>query len=163
MFPGSEREVPFLRLSKVAEGDHRYPPDPARCDRGHANGKRQIALLPVARRDIITQLGLRQPVAFVAGFDRPNLRFQVRKVEGEKDKIDAIMSLLKKEARRGIIYAATRKNVEALTLALRSNGYQCGKLSRRHGDGVPQVCPGSFYGGKPAGRGGDERLWHGHR
>ena len=81
---------------------------------------------PDVRRDIITQLGLRQPVAFVAGFDRPNLRFHVRNVEGEKDKIDAIMALLKEEGRRGIIYAATRKNVEALTLALRSNGYKAG-------------------------------------
>jgi ATP-dependent DNA helicase RecQ len=81
---------------------------------------------PDVRRDIITQLGLRQPVAFVAGFDRPNLRFHVKKVEGEKDKIDAIMALLKKEGRRGIIYAATRKNVEALTLVLRSKGYKAG-------------------------------------
>jgi ATP-dependent DNA helicase RecQ len=81
---------------------------------------------PDVRRDIITQLGLRQPVAFVAGFDRPNLRFHVRKVEGEKDKIDAIMALLKKEGRKGIIYAATRKNVEAITLALRSNGCNAG-------------------------------------
>ena len=81
---------------------------------------------PDVRHDIITQLGLRQPIAFVAGFDRPNLRFHVRKVEGEKDKIDAIMTLLKKEAPRGIIYAATRKNVDTLTSVLRSNGYQAG-------------------------------------
>ena len=81
---------------------------------------------PDVRHDIITQLGLRQPIAFVAGFDRPNLRFHVKKVDGEKDKIDAIVTLLKKGLRRGIIYAATRKNVEALTLALRSNGYKAG-------------------------------------
>ncbi len=81
---------------------------------------------PDVRRDIITQLGLRQPIAFVAGFDRPNLRFHVKKVDGEKDKVDAIVTLLKKGLRKGIIYAATRKNVEALTLALRSNGYKAG-------------------------------------
>ncbi|OGP88380.1 MAG: hypothetical protein A2156_06420 [Deltaproteobacteria bacterium RBG_16_48_10] len=81
---------------------------------------------PDVRHDIITQLGLRQPIAFVAGFDRPNLRFHVKRVDGEKDKIDAIVTLLKKGLRRGIIYAATRKNVEALTLALRSNGYKAG-------------------------------------
>ncbi len=81
---------------------------------------------PDVRRDIITQLGLRQPVTFVAGFDRPNLRFQVKKVEGEGDKIDAIFTLLKKETQRGIIYAATRKNVETLTSALRSQGYKAG-------------------------------------
>jgi ATP-dependent DNA helicase RecQ len=81
---------------------------------------------PDVRHDIITQLGLRQPIAFVAGFDRPNLRFHVKKVDGEKDKVDAIVTLLKKGLQRGIIYAATRKNVEALTLALRSNGYKAG-------------------------------------
>ena len=81
---------------------------------------------PDVRQDIITQLGLRQPIAFVAGFDRPNLRFHVKKVEGERDKVDAIVTLLKKGLRKGIIYAATRKNVEALTLALRSNGYKAG-------------------------------------
>ncbi|MGD0915368.1 MAG: RecQ family ATP-dependent DNA helicase [Thermodesulfobacteriota bacterium] len=81
---------------------------------------------PDVRRDIITQLGLRQPITFVAGFDRPNLCFQVKRVEGEEDKIDAILGLLKKGVQRGIIYAATRKNVETLTLALRSNGYKAG-------------------------------------
>jgi ATP-dependent DNA helicase RecQ len=81
---------------------------------------------PDVRRDIITQLGLRQPITFVAGFDRPNLRFQVKRVEGEADKIDAILGLLKEKAQGGIIYAATRKNVETLTSALRSNGYKVG-------------------------------------
>jgi ATP-dependent DNA helicase RecQ len=81
---------------------------------------------PDVRHDIITQLGLRKPIVFVAGFDRPNLRFHVKRVDGEKDKIDAIVTLLKKGLRRGIIYAATRKNVEAITLALRSNGYKAG-------------------------------------
>ncbi|MCJ7705077.1 MAG: RecQ family ATP-dependent DNA helicase [Desulfobacterales bacterium] len=78
------------------------------------------------RRDIITQLGLKQPVTFVAGFDRPNLCFKVKQVEGETDKIDAILNLLKKEPQRGIIYAATRKNVETVTRALQSMGYKSG-------------------------------------
>ncbi len=32
----------------MAGGDHRYPPEKARCGRGHAHRKRKIALLPVA-------------------------------------------------------------------------------------------------------------------
>ena len=36
------------------------------------------------------------------------------------------MGLLKKKAQRGIIYAATRKNVETVTWALQSNGYKAG-------------------------------------
>ena len=116
----------------VSEWGHDFRPDYLRL-KGVVEklGHPPVAALtatatPDVRRDIITQLGLRQPVTFVAGFDRPNLRFQVKRVEGEADKIDAIWGLLKKEAQRGIIYAATRKNVETLTSALRSNGYKAG-------------------------------------
>ncbi len=116
----------------VSEWGHDFRPDYLRL-KGVVEklGHPPVAALtatatPDVRRDIVTQLGLRQPIAFVAGFDRPNLQFQVRKVDGEQDKVDAIVTLLKKGLRRGIIYAATRKNVEALTLALRSNGYKAG-------------------------------------
>jgi ATP-dependent DNA helicase RecQ len=116
----------------VSEWGHDFRPDYLRL-KGVVEklGHPPVAALtatatPDVRRDIITQLGLRQPVAFVAGFDRPNLRFQVKSVEGEKDKIDAILGLLKKKAQSGIIYAATRKNVETLSSALRSNGYKAG-------------------------------------
>jgi ATP-dependent DNA helicase RecQ len=116
----------------VSEWGHDFRPDYLRL-RGVVErlGHPPVAALtatatPDVRRDIITQLGLRQPVAFVAGFDRPNLRFQVKRVEGEEDKVDAILGLLKKKAQNGIIYAATRKNVETLTSALRSHGYKAG-------------------------------------
>jgi len=116
----------------VSEWGHDFRPDYLRL-KGVVEklGHPPVAALtatatPDVRRDIITQLGLRQPVAFVAGFDRPNLRFQVKRVEGEKDKIDAIVGLLKKGVQSGIIYAATRKNVETLTSALQSHGYKAG-------------------------------------
>ena len=81
---------------------------------------------PDVRRDIIVQLGLRQPITFVAGFDRPNLRFRVKRVTGEGEKIDAILALVRKKGESGIIYAATRKNVESVTQTLRSNGCKAG-------------------------------------
>jgi ATP-dependent DNA helicase RecQ len=116
----------------VSEWGHDFRPDYLRL-KGVVEklGHPPVAALtatatPDVRRDIVTQLGLRQPVTFVAGFDRPNLRFQVKRVEGEADKIDAILGLLKEKAQRGIIYAATRKNVEALTSALQSHGYKAG-------------------------------------
>jgi ATP-dependent DNA helicase RecQ len=116
----------------VSEWGHDFRPDYLRL-KGVVEklGHPPVAALtatatPDVRRDIITQLGLKQPVTFVAGFDRPNLRFQVKKVEGEEDKIDAILGLLKKNPQRGIIYAATRKNVETVTSALQSRGYKAG-------------------------------------
>jgi len=116
----------------VSEWGHDFRPDYLRL-KGVAErlGHPPVAALtatatPDVRRDIITQLGLRQPVTFVAGFDRPNLRFQVKSVQGEEDKIDAILTLLRKGAQRGIIYAATRKNVETVTQALMFKGYKAG-------------------------------------
>jgi len=116
----------------VSEWGHDFRPDYLRL-KGVVErlGHPPVAALtatatPEVRRDIIIQLGLRQPVTFVAGFDRPNLRFQVKMVEGEADKIDAILSLLRNGAQRGIIYAATRKNVETVTQALMFKGYKAG-------------------------------------
>jgi len=112
---GHDFRPDYLRLKGVAE-KLSHPPIAALT----------ATATPDVRRDIITQLGLRQPVTFVAGFDRPNLRFQVKKVEGEGDKIGTILGLLRKKEQRGIIYAATRKNVETVTLALQSHGYKVG-------------------------------------
>src|SRR5437867_841833 len=81
---------------------------------------------PEVRRDIIEQLGLHQPLTLVTGFDRPGLRFQVRQVENEKEKMNAILSLLKQGSQCGIIYAATRKHVDEVTLGLRAYGYEVG-------------------------------------
>ena len=87
----------------VSEWGHDFRPDYLRL-RGVIEklGHPPVAALtatatPDVRRDIITQLGLRQPVTFIAGFDRPNLCFQVKRVDGEKDKIDAILGPASKE------------------------------------------------------------------
>jgi ATP-dependent DNA helicase RecQ len=64
----------------VSEWGHDFRPDYLRL-KGVVEkiGHPPVAALtatatPDVRRDIITQLGLRQPITFVAGFDRPNLR-----------------------------------------------------------------------------------------
>jgi len=64
-------------------------------------------------------------------------------VEGEADKIDTILGLLKKKAQRGIVYAATRKNVETLTSALRSMATKREVITRAW-IWTPQGCPGPF-------------------
>ena len=62
------------------------------------------------QEDILTQLGLQDPVKVVTGFDRPNLFFDVRRPEKKQP---LLLSLV--EARReksGIVYCATRAGVE---------------------------------------------------
>ena len=74
---------------------------------------------PYVRSDIIEQLSLRDPLAFVSGFDRPNLSLGVVHTEKEREKIAHIRRLAAQyEGQSGIIYASTRKAVEAVTQRL---------------------------------------------
>ncbi len=77
---------------------------------------------PEVRRDIIDQLGLHNPVTLVTGFDRPNLHFEVKSVESDREKVQAALSFLARERQCGIIYAATRKHVDELSEALKAYG-----------------------------------------
>lgn len=73
------------------------------------------------REDIINNLKLSNPFVKVTGFDRENLLFEVRK---PKDKMAFISSYLKdKKDLSGIIYASTRKRVEACYRYLKKLSY----------------------------------------
>jgi ATP-dependent DNA helicase RecQ len=75
---------------------------------------------PYVRSDIIEQLSLRDPRAFVSGFDRPNLSIAVVHTEREREKIARIRQLAAQyEGQSGIIYSSTRKSVEQVALKLR--------------------------------------------
>ncbi|HYP01727.1 MAG TPA: ATP-dependent DNA helicase RecQ, partial [Pyrinomonadaceae bacterium] len=68
---------------------------------------------PHVRADIIEQLGLREPRAFVSGFDRPNLSIRVVHTQKEREKIALVKSLAaESKGGSGIIYSSTRKSVE---------------------------------------------------
>lgn len=76
---------------------------------------------PQVQRDIRKWLELRDPFCMTTGFDRSNLRFFV---ESPRDKKAALLRFLRPRKRQsGIIYCATRKNVEDITEFLRDNGY----------------------------------------
>jgi ATP-dependent DNA helicase RecQ len=79
---------------------------------------------PYVRSDIIQQLGLVGPEAFVSGFDRPNLTIDVVHTEKEREKVARIKRLAKTHEGSGIIYASTRKAVEQVTSELRALGLQ---------------------------------------
>jgi len=116
----------------VSEWGHDFRPDYLRLKEAIAWLQRPcVAALtatatPDVRRDIVDQLGLEHPAVFVTGFDRPNLDFRVQEVSGEPEKLEAIRALLQRGMNRGIIYAATRKNVERVTAELQSAGYRIG-------------------------------------
>lgn len=75
---------------------------------------------PDVRDDIMTQLALVEPDVYVTGFDRENLFFQV---ERPADKVAFVLSYVKKfPDLPGIVYCATRKNVERVCAELQDAG-----------------------------------------
>ena len=77
------------------------------------------------REDIICTLGLQDPFVLVNGFDRENLFFQVEKPKSKEQYIlDYVAS---HESESGIIYCATRKNVDNLYNLLESKGFSVAK------------------------------------
>lgn len=77
------------------------------------------------RRDIINMLGLREPQRVVTGFDRENLSFAVLRGESKRDFL--LEYLAGRQEQAGIIYAATRKEVDSLYEFLCKQGYAAGK------------------------------------
>ena len=66
---------------------------------------------PDVQKDIKEHLKMSAPMEFVAGFARKNLSFKVRQIQSEKDKLDALQTLIREHG-TGIIYCATRKSVD---------------------------------------------------
>ena len=116
----------------VSEWGHDFRPDYLRLKDAitRLQGPSVVALTatatPEVRRDIIEQLALQQPSSFMTGFDRPNLCFQVEEVDGDQNKLQIVLNLLQGTPQTGLIYAATRKNVERLTSELRAAGLRVG-------------------------------------
>ena len=74
------------------------------------------------RRDILARLELNGAERFVSGFDRPNIRYSVQA------KTDAAAQLAKflgsRRGEAGIVYAMTRKKVEATAGTLAARGFK---------------------------------------
>ena len=70
--------------------------------------------------DILCTLGLNNPVTVITGFDRGNLYYRVEHIKRKNDFITDYVKQHKDES--GIIYCATRKNVDAVYELLFKNG-----------------------------------------
>ncbi len=139
--PSFLRDLPGLELSRfavdeahcVSEWGHDFRPDYRRlaeaaglCRRADGSEGRPPIIAftatatPEVRDDIVALLGLREPEVFVAGFDRPNIFFDVRRVSGELEKRALLPELV--GGRRALVYAATRKSAERAAEALCAAG-----------------------------------------
>lgn len=111
----------------------------------------------LTRKDIVDQLQLRDPQWFVASFDRPNIRLEVR--PGQK-RFEQIVEFLKQHPRQsGIIYCLSRKSCEELADKLTAKGFKAGfyhaevpqaKRSKTQedfiNDRVPIICATIAFG-----------------
>lgn len=80
------------------------------------------------KNDIVASLGLNNPVTMVTGFDRPNLFFRVVTRRGGSQKDNSIINYVKKhDDESGIIYCATKKNVDKLYTLLNEQGISAGR------------------------------------
>lgn len=79
---------------------------------------------PEVKTDVIHLLSLNEPDMHVTGFDRPNLFFRV--LRGENKQKFVLNYVQANAGDGGIIYAATRKEVDSLYELLRKKGYAAG-------------------------------------
>jgi ATP-dependent DNA helicase RecQ len=79
------------------------------------------------REDIIKLIGLRNPQVFISGFDRKNLKINVLKLG---DRLSYLLNYINENKEQsGIIYAATRKEVDSIYEKLEARGVS---VSRYH-------------------------------
>ncbi len=104
----------------ISEWGHDFRPDYARLGKARlALGSPPcVALTATAtdqvRRDIAVQLQLRDTAAFVTGFDRPNLSYQVITAPRDADKTIALEETLRDLPGSSIIYASSRRRCEGI-------------------------------------------------
>ena len=84
------------------------------------------------RRDVVRLLKLHDPVQVVTGFDRKNLFYEVRAPKDKKRALLEILDGFPQEA--GIVYCATRKNVEDVCDFLNQQGVR----AARYHAGLPK-------------------------
>ncbi len=97
---------------------------------------------PRVQQDIAQALELRDPVWVVTGFDRPNLRFEVRRSAHKLTELKGLVSA--RGGKSGIIYCATRKDVEKVCQALRDVGVPATRYHAGLEDGERQSSQEDF-------------------
>ena len=77
---------------------------------------------PEVREDIARSLGLRNPLVSVTGFNRPNLRLEVVRPKGQREKLAALRSRLDPAGGRALVYCGTVAASEELAASITSWG-----------------------------------------
>ncbi|MET9505609.1 RecQ family ATP-dependent DNA helicase [Streptomyces sp. NPDC006622] len=121
----------------VSSWGHDFRPDYLRLEQAVRRvGRPPVLALtataaPPVRKEIAERLGMRRPRVMVTGFDRPNIRLEVRRFLDEDDRRRAVVERAAAGPKPGIVYAATRKDSEyyageLASLGLAAESYHAG-------------------------------------
>jgi ATP-dependent DNA helicase RecQ len=110
----------------ISQWGHDFRPEYDALGKAQAElgGVQTIAFTATAdaatRTDILARLFSREPVVFVHGFDRPNLRLAMAaKAGGRKQIVDFVLA---HRGQSGIVYCSSRRKTEELAVFLRDSG-----------------------------------------
>ncbi|MEU0004568.1 RecQ family ATP-dependent DNA helicase [Streptomyces sp. NPDC006314] len=121
----------------VSSWGHDFRPDYLRLEQAVRRvGRPPVLALtataaPPVRKEIVERLGMRRPRLMVTGFDRPNIRLEVRRFMDDDDRRRAVVERAAAEPKPGIVYAATRRDSEyyageLASLGLAAESYHAG-------------------------------------
>jgi ATP-dependent DNA helicase RecQ len=129
----------------VSQWGHDFRPDYLRLAAAiEAIGRPTVLALtataaPPVRKDIVTELALRDPAMIVRGFDRPNIHLAVERFHDADRKREAVIEAVTNSEPPGIVYVGTKRACEELTAELQERG----------------VRAAAYHGGLSAGRRND--------
>lgn len=108
---GHDFRPEYLQLSQLAEA---FPDVP------------RVALTATAdevtRREIAERLNLTTSRLFIAGFDRPNIRYEIRLKDNPRKQLEAFLDA-QPAGDAGIVYCLSRKKVDETAAWLKEQGY----------------------------------------
>jgi ATP-dependent DNA helicase RecQ len=99
---------------------------------------------PPVREDIVSRLGLKNPLLVVAGLDRPNLFLEAVHCPTEEHRWKRLLARIKDSPPPGIVYAATRKSTEELAERLVAAGIRAGAYHGGMSAGERERCHEGF-------------------
>jgi len=130
-----ERTVDLLAVDEahcISEWGHDFRPDYLRLPRVIERLGRPTVMACTATAtaevsaEISARLGLEEPLMVRAGFDRPNLSFDIAQFEGKGSKARKLAmlrhGLADEQNRPAIVYCGTRRDTEEVAEELRSSG-----------------------------------------
>jgi ATP-dependent DNA helicase RecQ len=78
---------------------------------------------PEVRNDIASNLGLREPLVVVTGFNRPNLQLETLQARGGRDRLEQLRRRLDPGEGRALVYTGTVKGAENIAAAISRWGF----------------------------------------